>query len=486
MKIKYWLMTSYLIVMFLPIVAVYLLYVSLSNFDMEQDIKEYLHFQDVVGKLENTLSDETLYSIQPQENYRHIQDLSDDQLKIDLYRYDGIHLYSTMKTIGAANLAKYNPDYLYQNLNEYQKGARTYSYKRLVFNNEDQIVGMFEITLSRNAWVEATNKRTTIMLVLLGSFFLLLYGVVIYAINRKLNKPLNELQHHMKAFAAGVELDKPLVPSKDEIGVLIDHFELMKKQIVETREKLAKQQREKEYMVASLSHDLKTPLTVIRTYTEALENHDLSEEERKEYQKILEEKLDHMKEMINDLSVFTALQSEKNLLHKVPVNGNEFFDMLFSGYEEACNQKNIKLTISYSVKNSYKLDPRQIVRIVDNLMDNSIRHTPVNKRIWLAGIASNKPLPDWIFPEFRDDMEDWRKEGTVILCQNEGKGMKQSQLAHVFQPFYQDDPSRGKGATSGLGLSIAKMIMEKHDGKIKIWSTEDKGTLVACWLKERD
>ena len=86
---------------------------------------------------------------------------------------------------------------------------------------------------------------------------------------------------------------------------------------------------------------------------------------------------------------------------------------------------------------------------------------------------------------FKDDVNLFREGGTVMLIQNEGKGIKHSQLEKIFQPFYQDDASRGKGATSGLGLSIAKIIMEKHDGEIKIWSTENKGTLIACWLKEK-
>lgn len=484
MKIKYWLMVSYFVVMLLPVVASYLLYVSLSDYDEQEDLTEYLHFQNLVTHLESELEDVSLYQIQPEENYQHLRQLADENLKIDLYRYDGVQIFSTMNTPGTMQLFKMNQDTLFQHVNEYQKSPRTYSMKKLVFDEADQLAGLYEITLGRKAWVEASNNRTTIMFILSGAFFLALYIIVLIAINRKLNQPLNQLQNHMKAFAAGKELDRPLAQSNDEIGVLINHFEQMKAQILETNAKLANQQREKEYMVASLSHDLKTPLTVIRTYTEALENHDLEKEEREEYQQILYDKLDYMKEMINDLSVFTALQSTDNMLHKVPVNGEEFFEMLCSGYEEACSNKNIHLTVELAVKNSYMLDPKQMIRVVDNLMDNSIRYTPEGRHIWLAGISSKKPLPEWVFSEFQNELDAWRKNGTIILIQNEGKGMEQGQLDKVFQPFYQNDASRGKGATSGLGLSIAKMIMEKHGGKIKIWSTESKGTLIACWIRE--
>jgi signal transduction histidine kinase len=484
MKIKNWLMISHFLVMLLPIAAIYLLYISLSNFDEEQDLKEYLAFQEIVRDLESELSDLSLYHIQPGDNYQHLYDLTDDSLKIDLYRYDGVHLFSSLNPPGTAQLSKMNLERLFRNLNEYQKNPRTYSTKRLVFDEEDQLAGLYEITLSRNAWVETSNKRTMLMIGLSGVFFIALYIAVVIAINRKLNHPLQRLQHHMQAFAAGKKPEEPLTQSKDEIGVLNQHFEQMKTQILETRDALAGQQREKEYMVASLSHDLKTPLTVIRTYTEALESHHLTTEEREEYKRILDDKLNHMEEMINDLSVFTALQSKDNLLNKVQVNGDEFFDMLFSGYEEACSDKSIKLKVEINVRNAYRLDPKQMIRTVDNLMDNSIRYTPENRRIWLAGIASSRALPDWVFPEYKDEVNTWRENGTVILIQNEGRGLKQDQLEKMFHPFYQDDASRGKGATSGLGLSIAKMIIEKHGGKIKGWSTENKGTLFACWLKE--
>ena len=485
MKIKYWLMISYLVVMLLPIAAVYLLYISLSNYDQKQDLQEFLYFQETVADLESELEDVSLYHVQSEENYQNLISLTDDHLKIDLYGLRGIHLFSSMNLLGTGQFQWIDQDSLFRNVNEFRKTPRTYTMKKLVSDEQNQPIGLYEITLSRSEWVEATSTRTNMMLILLIGFFLILYVIVLLAINRKLNQPLNQLQRHMKAFADGKEPMNPLAQPKDEIGVLIHHFEQMKAQILKTNDALTKQQREKEYMVASLSHDLKTPLTAVRAYTEALENRHLTKEEQQEYRHILYDKLDHMKDMINDLSVFTALQSAENTLNKVPVNGNEFFEMLFAGYEEACASKQITLITEIAVKNGYTLDPKQMVRLVDNLMDNALRYTPNRKRIWLAGISAKRPLPEWIFPVFRNELDTWRENGTVILIQNEGKGMKQNQLANVFQPFYQNEASRGKGSTSGLGLSIAKMIMEKHDGKIQIWSTENTGTLIVCWLKER-
>ncbi|WP_040982556.1 HAMP domain-containing sensor histidine kinase [Oceanobacillus jeddahense] len=484
MKIKNWLMVSHLVVMLLPIVAVYLLYVSLQSYNQEEDLKEYLDFQILVSDLDRELNDASLYESLENNRFQALSQLGDDHLSIDLYRYDGLHLFTTMEGAATYSLSQ-DQDRMFENLNETQRRAKTYVYKKPVLDENQQLAGVYEITLGRTGWVETSNQQLLLTFILSGIFFILLYIIVIVAINRKLNRPLHQLQEHMWAFAAGKDTDKKLNQSKDEIGALNHQFEEMKDQIMETREELVKEQEEKEYMVAALSHDLKTPLTVIRTYTEALENHHLSKEERAEYQMIVNDKLTHMKQMIDDLSIFTALQSSKNTLQSVQVNGNEFFEMLFSGYEEPCARKDIRLTTEWKVRNAYELDPKQMIRLVDNLMDNSIRYTPQHRQIWLAAIASTKPLPDWIFPTFKEEVDQWREAGTVILIQNEGKGMAESQLQKVFEPFYQDDASRGKGATSGLGLSIAKIIMENHEGKINIWSSDNEGTLFACWIKER-
>src|SRR5699024_7102731 len=150
MKIKYWLMISYLVVMVLPIVAVYLLYISLSNYDQKQDLQEFLHFQEIVADLESVLKDVSLYQGQPKENYRNLKSLTDDHLKIDLYRSDGLHLFSSMNTLGTEQFQWTPQENLFRNLNEFQKNPRTYTMKQLVFDEQNQPIGLYEITLSRN------------------------------------------------------------------------------------------------------------------------------------------------------------------------------------------------------------------------------------------------------------------------------------------------------------------------------------------------
>lgn len=484
MKIKYWLMISYFVVMLLPVAGLYFLYVSISSLDQKQDFLEYIDISKRLSELEPRLEKPSLYAVQPIENYSSVEKLANKSTKISLYRPDGVMVYTSLSD-PASRLYQENTEQLYKNLNEIEKHYRTYTVKKPVLH-DGQIIGIYEVTFGRKEWVEGVNNRYLLLGTLFGAFFLLIYFVVVVLLNRKLNRPLQHLRMEMTAFAQGQACQKSYRESKDEIGELVSHFRKMKQQIEQTQRELAKQYKEKEYIVAALSHDLKTPLTVIRAYSEALQNENtLTDQEKREYKEILFEKLEYMKQMLDDLSMYTSLQSSQQKIELVEVDGEEFFEMLLSGYEEPCCKKRIPLTVQQSVEGLYEVDPKQMVRIVDNIMGNAIRHTESDHHIWLAAVSSSTPLPEWVFPPFSTQVNQWREDGTVILIQNQGKAIATEQQESVFEPFVQAEGARGLGGSSGLGLSIAKMLIEKHEGKIKLWSASGYGTLVACWIKER-
>lgn len=482
MKIKYWLMISYFVVMLLPIAVLYGIYVSVNHFDQKQSFIEYVETSTIISDVEAYLQDPKLYTIQPIENYHHLNEITDETIQIRLFRADGAKLYSSIAE-PTSSLFEYK-DNLYRNLNELEINYRTFTWKKPVFEKND-IVGIYEIVVSRKDWVEGVNKRTTLSFLLFGAFFLLTYAVVLLLLHRKFNRPLGILRERMTKFANDEPLEKVAYRSKDEIGELLNHFEEMRKQINEAQEEVKKQQEEKDFIVASLSHDLKTPLTVVQAYSEALlRNQALTEQEKKEYETILFNKLEHMKKMLDDLVTYNALQNAKISEELVEVDGEEFFDMLLTGYVEAAKQKNIQLTMEQHVKPTYSVYVKQLIRVVDNIMSNALRHTENNQHIWLGAFSSETDLPSWLLPPFREKLESWRQDGTVILIQNEGPAIPNEELTTIFEPFVQGEKARGSGGSSGLGLSIAKKIIELHEGKIIIFSKEGFGTLVACWLKE--
>lgn len=485
MKIKHGLMLTYLVVMILPVAALFALYTLISAYDERQNLKEMLAMSDQMSEIEASLTSPSLYRIQPIEHYDGVRQLTNKSIQITLYRNDGVRLFSSMDEGSLRVLQQTSQDKLYRNLNEIRRNTRTYSLKRPVVES-NELIGFYEITIARQDWTNEVRNRSSWTGLAMLVVLLLVYGSTMYFLHRKLNRPASYLMKRMSDYASGKKRTAPISVPGGEIGELILRFEEMKDTIERSKEEIEKQHREKSYMIAALSHDLKTPLTSIKAYTEALTSaaEQLTIQEREEYQSIIFDKISYMEQLIKDLAMYTALQSSESRTELVEVDGEEFFEMLLSGYEELCGDKQILFHAEIQVGGTYRVHPGQMSRLVDNLVGNAIRHTPTGKHVWLSAYSAGTGFPDWVFEPFRTAVGDFANKGAVLLVQNEGEAIPPEELHRIFEPFYQVDGARVRNkdghVSSGLGLSIAKMIMDRHQGEIAVWSDPGYGTLFAC------
>lgn len=485
MKIKHWLMSTYLLVMLLPVAAISGLYYVVSEYDQRQDIREYFQISDRIAEIEKALQDTSLYQIHPRSHYEALQSHLQPSVKIELYRYDGITLFTSNENGMQFGLSRVPPDKIYQDLYELRKSSQTYSIKKPVFA-DGRMIGIYQITLAREEWLTEVKNRTVWLASASIAFFLLLYVAVVWMLNRKLNLPLKRLMDRMTAFAENKPIPLLEHRSTDEIGELIKHFEDMRLKMELAHQEVLAGQKEKEYLVAALAHDVKTPLTSIRAYAEALfEQEGLTDKEQKEYRSVLFEKIDYMKEILNDLTIYTALRSSVRETTLTEVDGEEFFEMLFAGYEELCFGKGVQLHTEVIVSHELQVNARYLMRLVDNLFHNALGHTKEGQSIWLAAVSPRESMPDWVFDSFRSEIEKLGQQDLLLIVQNQGEAIPVELQQRVFEPFFQVDAARTKkGATSiGLGLSIAKMIMDEHDGSIHVWSANPYGTTFVCTLK---
>ena len=486
MRLRVWFMTAFLIVMLLPAAAIYTYYLLLSHLDQQQNVQENLDVLGRMGQIESRLQERELYQIQSGSRYEEVQKLADESVKIKLYRYDGIMLFTSAPDTFHSPLLRENQQQLYSHLYELQKNHRSYSLKKPVFDGS-RLIGFYQITVAREQWLQGVSQRTFWLTAFLLFFFLILYGVVIYIVHRKIARPIRLLMKQMTSFAEERAVEPIPHRTRDEIGELIAHFAKMREQVLQTREAVKAEQREKEYIVASLSHDLKTPLTVIRAYAELLKrNETASAKERAEHLSILLDKTDYMKQLVDDLTMYSAMRSADYVMELTEVDGEELFEMLLSGYEELCANHGFRLQQEMCVSGTYLVNVPQMIRVVDNLMNNGNRHTRPQGAIGLAAVSAACDLPAWVFPAFQAELSAWRGSGVVLLVQNEGEAIPVHAQEKVFEPFYQMDGARTKkkNGQSGLGLSIARIIMNRHGGDIRLWSEHGYGTLVACRLPE--
>lgn len=475
MKIKTWLLLSYFIVMILPLVAIYFLYAWITSYHDEKQVEEYVQVYEEIHRLTPYLENSKWYYSTPEKE--EIEALLKEGITISLYNRDGILLYGkdadTYQTIPR--------DQLFQNLYELNQELRSFTYKQPVFHDGD-FIGLYEITVARDELVQNIVRRGWIVTSVLITSFILIYATIAFILQRRINDRLQRLMAEMSAFASGV-VKKETATGKDEIGELKQHFYAMRKQILTAQEVIRLEQQAKEYMVATISHDLKTPLTSIKAYAESLDTaENLTEEDRQLYRHVIIEKADFMKQMIDDLITHTLLQKQDYELALVPVDGEEFFDMLVSGYEPLTVKKQLQLIVNSNVTGNYAVHPEQLVRVTDNLMSNAIRHANTGGKLWLMAQSEAEDEPDWLFDVVTEQFTFDYERYCYLIVQNEGEGIKEDNMPFLFDPLYQVDQARSKKRDhgTGLGLSITKQIIEKHGGTVSAFSDEHDGTCFIC------
>lgn len=467
--------------MILPLAAAYYLFASTLEFHNEDKVEEYYEVYEKIQALHPILHESELYEVESSK--KKLDQLTDEQFAIKLYNKDGYLLYSSESSTGQPIKSL---DKLYKNLYELQQGLRSYTYKEPVLE-AGNVIGIYEVTVAREEFVETIANRGLIITSIFLLSFITIYVVIAIFVHNRLNKRLTGLMDEMSAFASGYTYPETKTVN-DEIGELQQHFYHMRKQIMEAQTAIQLEQKDKEYMVATISHDLKTPLTSIKAYAEALNHPDtLSEVDRKLYQKVIIDKANFMKQMLDDLLTHTLLQSHTYELSTVTVDGGEFFDMIISDYDALGQEKALQLIAENHVTDEYEVSPEQLMRVADNMMMNAIQHTPHGGKIWIAAFSDMAHIPTWLFDYVKDTYNFDTTHQMYLLVQNEGEGIDEDSKAHLFDPLYQVDQARSKKDAhgTGLGLSITKKIIEKHGGNIAVCSKLHQGACFICTIPKR-
>lgn len=170
----------------------------------------------------------------------------------------------------------------------------------------------------------------------------------------------------------------------------------------------------------------------------------------------------------------------------VNIDGQEFFEMLTSGYEGICEIEGLEYKSFINVNGSYKVDGKQMIRVLDNLISNAIKYSSSGGKVYVGAFSDDVYLPSWLDKNYQNELDEFRKGGVLLVVKNNGKEISKKDIQNILNPFYKIDNSRKniKESGTGLGLSIVNLIIEKHSGKVKILSDKDKGTVVACFIKK--
>lgn len=233
----------------------------------------------------------------------------------------------------------------------------------------------------------------------------------------------------------------------------------------QTIEKANRLELLRKQMITNISHDLRTPLTSILGYTEALQNEgSLSAEERTQYLSVIANKGNHLLKIINDFFDLVRIEAEEELQEEEPVHMNEIVKEEILWLYHSFSEIDVKPQIHISNEAIYvKGEAQGLRRIISNLLSNAIRY---GKDGEVIGI------------------ELTTEENIVLLkVWDEGKGIQKSDMNHIFERLYTGESSRNSNLQgSGLGLTIVKKLVEKHHGRIEVESEPYIRTAFTCFF----
>lgn len=481
MKLKHYLTISHLLVLITTILCVIIGIELNASYNMRTKVKDDLAARMEFIKYRDILNNPDLYNGKASITASVNDIVLNKEVVITLYSPSGLTIYSSVP----GNERKVPVDELYSNLNEVTYKYNIYTLRKAVFNEKSNIIGFYEMSIERQNLREVIEKNTIITMIVLCILVGIIFLIVIKYLNIKFTRPLSAVTHSMNEYAKGNTEVYINYKANDEIGELCKHFNAMKDEIEESKKTVEEEQKAKEYMIATISHDLKTPLTSIRAYTEMLKLINITDEKkRNEYLEIILSKCDYMRDMLDDLLTYNLLSMNYQLTC-VEVEGDEFCEMLYSGVEATCKQKHIHVETQIEVHGNYNVDVKYMTRVIDNIVSNAIRHTAEGKNIWLGAFSTDVVLPDWVDVQCKDALDKYRGPGLFLIVKNEGNTISEKDRENLFKPFYQGDEARSKKEHKGvgLGLSISKMIIEKHKGAIEAIPIKGVGNIMVCYLK---
>lgn len=272
--------------------------------------------------------------------------------------------------------------------------------------------------------------------------------IISYFVTRRPIKTAEEISRATKAVAKGdftIRLDEKI--SVSEFHEMASNFNIMVKEL-ENTEMLRKD------FIENVSHEFKTPLSAIEGYTTLLQKKDLSAEKREEYIRKILLSTHRLNSLTGNILLLSRLENQEVVIRKKEFLLDEQIRESILLLEEKWSEKNINLDIQLSHCRYYASE-ELLSHVWTNIIGNAVKFVP-------SGGAIAVKL-------FR------HQNNVIVIISDSGPGMNEETLKRVFEKFYQGDTSRSTGG-NGLGLALAKRIIDLHDGEIIVQSEEGKGT----------
>ncbi|HID61447.1 MAG TPA: HAMP domain-containing protein [Anaerolineae bacterium] len=307
-----------------------------------------------------------------------------------------------------------------------------------------------------------------VQLLLAGLAAFVISILLAYLIGRSIAKPLQRITLATEKIAEGDYDQKLDITSPDEVRRLAASFNVMAQEVKASR------QAQRDF-VANVSHELKTPLTSIQGFSQAiLDGTARDGEAQRHAAQIINDEAGRMTRLVNELLELAKMDAGQIVMAQEPVDMGRLLRGCVEKLTPQAGQGGVELKLELGALPSLTGDNDRLAQVFTNLIDNALKHTPRGGRVTVAarGVTDHPT----------------RKGGKAVpkievSVADTGSGIPPEDLSRIFERFYQVDKSRRrKGKGAGLGLAIAKEIVQAHRGQIKAESVMGVGTKFTVML----
>lgn len=295
---------------------------------------------------------------------------------------------------------------------------------------------------------------------LLYILFAVVIGVPTFILLIKSIGYFNKISIKTEEMASG-KLGEPIeVKGNSVLSKMAANLNVLNQGVKVSLNEQAKSERLKTELITNVSHDLRTPLTSIITYTELLKKSDLTADDRSAYLEIIDRKSQRLKGLIEDLFEVSKMASGNIELVKERVDLNQLLQQALAEYDDSLKESNLQFRVANSDKPLYAMvDGQKMWRVFDNLIGNIVKYSLENSRVYIQ------------VQQFDDKAK--------ITFKNVSKYELNDQSEELYERFKRGDTSRNTEG-SGLGLAIAKSIIDLHEGSLDIETDGDLFKVNIC------
>ena len=363
------------------------------------------------------------------EQFNHF--LQEQELQLFLYdRNQDVVLFSTMTNTVVAGFLEGN-NFADTSDTTWQLGNDRFVTSRIVFTPE--ALGWELILLTPMTDLHAVQQSFFSRLLLIFFIGALLAIWLSYYLTNKLVTPLSQLQRQLKKIEKRQFDDMKRIRATGEIKEV-------EQSVYEMANELQRYMKSQQIFFQNASHELKTPLMTIQGYAEGIKDGIFEGEDKDKGLEMMVAEVKRLKVIINEMILLAKLDTEKTY-EPVAISGKDFITSIIDRVVPLLNEQNITLNQKVNENIHFFADEEKLLRAFSNIVVNAIRHA--NSRIYIHAYKEQKT--------------------TIVTVEDDGEGVEEELIPHIFHRFV-----KGNDGETGLGLAIARTIIEHSGGQITV------------------